>query len=87
MIDRITNAQITSESPAFAKPLLAEVPLGYWVICIQSYEYDGQEIPKGRMCYHTSKRPIVSNKWRKATTDEVETKQKYKNNFFNLKNV
>lgn len=28
MIDRITNVQITSESPAFAKPLLAEVPLG-----------------------------------------------------------
>lgn len=27
MIDRITNAQITSESPAFAKPVLAEVPL------------------------------------------------------------
>lgn len=26
MIDRITKAQITSESPAFAKPLLAEVP-------------------------------------------------------------
>jgi len=26
MIDRITEAQITTESPAFAKPLLAEVP-------------------------------------------------------------
>ena len=33
--------------------------LGYWVICVQSYEYDGIEIPKGRMDYHQSTRPIM----------------------------
>lgn len=33
---------------------------GYWIICVQSYEIDGIEIPKGRMEYHTSSRPVVS---------------------------
>jgi site-specific DNA-methyltransferase (adenine-specific) len=37
MIDRITEAQITTESPAFAKPLLAEVPFSeaYLLDCIE----------------------------------------------------
>lgn len=46
MIDRITNAQITSESPAFAKPLLAEVPLGgvpisevYLMDCVEGMKH------------------------------------------------
>lgn len=34
MIDRNTNAQITSESPAFAKPLLAEV-----AVKLQGYKF------------------------------------------------
>jgi len=46
MIDRITNAQIASESPAFAKPMLAEVPLGgvpisevYLMDCVEGMKY------------------------------------------------
>ena len=61
--------------------------LGYWVICVQSYEYDGIEIPKGRMDYHQSTRPIMSNKWRRATQEEIETRQYHKGNAFNLTNV
>jgi len=60
---------------------------GYWVICVTSYEIEGIEIPKGRMDYYTSTRPIVSRKWRTATPDEVETKQRYNGHWFNLKNV
>lgn len=60
---------------------------GYWVICTQSYEIDGTEISKGRMNYHTSIRPIMSTKWRKATQNEIETRQYFKGNCFNLKNV
>jgi hypothetical protein len=60
---------------------------GYWVICVNSYEYDGEEISKGRMDYHYSTRPIISNNWRRATSDEVETKQNFKGRWFNLKNV
>jgi len=37
MIDRITNAKITSESPAFAKPLLqAGVVISWWSVGITS---------------------------------------------------
>lgn len=61
---------------------------GYWVICVESYEYEGKEIPKGRMHRHESKRPIVSNKWRRATDDEINTMQVTNSgNYFNLKNV
>ena len=60
---------------------------GYWVICVTSYEIEGVEIPKGRMDYYTSTRPIVSGKWRAATLDEVETKQRHNGHWFNLKNV
>ena len=60
---------------------------GYWVICVQSYEYEGTEISKGRMKFHKSTRPIVSNKWRRATADEIEAKQSHKGMYFNLTNV
>lgn len=60
---------------------------GYWIICVQSYEYEGIEIPKGRMNYHTSTRQVISNKWRRADFKEVETKQNHKGNWFNLMNV
>lgn len=59
----------------------------YWIICVQSYEYDGEEIPKGRMEEYTSGRPLITNRWRRATADEIQTKQRHKGNWFNLKNV
>lgn len=61
--------------------------IGYWIICVQSYDYDGREISKGTMKYHTSIRPVISNRWRRATKEEVETKQNHKGNWFNLLNV
>ncbi|GEM_PF-5472901 len=60
---------------------------GYWIICTKSYEIDGTEIPKGRMSYHTSTRPVVNSDWRKATQEEVDTRQYHKGNAFNLRNV
>jgi site-specific DNA-methyltransferase (adenine-specific) len=41
MIDKITNAQITSESPAFAKPMLAEVPFSevYLMDCVEGMKH------------------------------------------------
>jgi len=60
---------------------------GYWVICTKSYEVDGIEVPKGRMDYYTSTRPIVNSDWRRATQEEIETRQRHKGNTFNLRNV
>lgn len=62
-----------------------EIGNGYWVICTQSYENDGIEIPKGRMNFHQSLRPIMNPKWRRATTEEIKGKQRFKGNWFNLK--
>jgi len=59
----------------------------YWIICTHSYEVDGTEISKGSMKYHTSTRPVISNYWRLATQDEINTKQWVKGKYFNLKNV
>lgn len=59
----------------------------YWVICVNSYEYDDTYIPKGRMQKHYSQRPIQNRDWRRATQDEIDTKDWFKGNFFNLKNV
>ena len=59
---------------------------GYWEICTKSYEIDGTEIPKGRMSYHTSTRPTVNQDWRRATQEEIDTRQYYKGNDFNLRN-
>lgn len=59
-------------------------PKGYWVICISSYTIDGIAVPKGRMHYHTSIHPIVSNNWRVATEKEIEGKKIHKGNFYNL---
>lgn len=56
---------------------------GYWIICTQPYEYEGTEITRGEMDYYTSTRPVVSKKWRKATPNEIETKQNYNGKWFN----
>ena len=76
-----------SSSPNSGNTHVSGSALGYWVICTQSYEIDGTEISKGRMDYYTSTRPIMSTKWRRATQDEIETRQYFKGNCFNLKNV
>jgi hypothetical protein len=60
---------------------------GYWIICTKSYEIDGVEIPKGRMNYYTSTRPVVNDAWRRATPEEIETMKIHKGNYYNLKNV
>jgi len=60
---------------------------GYWIICQYSYEVDGIEIPRGRMSFHTSTRPVMNPVWRRATEDEIETRKTFKGNTFNLKNV
>lgn len=57
-----------------------------WLICIISYEIEGTEIPKGRMEYTNCRFP-VNGKWRNATQEEIDTKQCFKGNYFNLKNV
>lgn len=57
---------------------------GYWIICIESYNYEGTEIPKGRMDYHTSTRPVISKKWRRATQEEIDTRKYHKGNAYNL---
>jgi len=57
---------------------------GYWIICVTSYEYDGNEIPKGRMSYHTSLRPVISNKWRRATDIEVRDRKYHKGNAYHI---
>jgi len=60
---------------------------GYWVICQYSYEVDGIEIPKGRMDFHESIRPIQNKCWRRATQEEIDTRQRFKGNTFNLRFV
>ncbi len=57
----------------------------YWMINQYTYTVDGIEVPKGRMQkIKKGSRPIVNPDWRKATDEEVATKQYYKGNFFNL---
>ena len=75
------------QKSAEAKTNVNDKAFGYWVICVQSYEYDGIEIPKRRMSYHQSTRPIISNKWRRATQEEIDTRQYHKGNAFNLINI
>jgi hypothetical protein len=45
--------------------------VGYYVICIQSYEIDGIQCKEGEIGWHGSIRPIIGTKWRKATEEEV----------------
>lgn len=57
---------------------------GYrWLICIQSYEYAGAEIPNGRMEYTNCRFP-VSGLWKNATEKQIENKQFFKGNYFNI---
>jgi len=58
--------------------------MGYWIICLASYEYDGEEISKGRMMYHTSKIPVISNRWRAATKTEIDGMKKFKGKSYYL---
>lgn len=61
---------------------------GTWIICVQSYEIDGVCYPKGRMEYSYAQfRQACSPNWRRATDDEIATKQWHNGNYFNLKNV
>jgi len=60
---------------------------GCWMICTKSFEIDGTKTPKGRMFYHIPMRPIVNPDWRKATQEEIDTRQYHKGNAFNLRNV
>ena len=62
---------------------------GKWLICINSYFLEnGTEIPKGRMEYSNAQfRQACSPNWSRATEQEIETKDWYKGNYFNLKNV
>lgn len=73
-------------SPACIKPNVIGSS-GYWIICQYSYEYEGNEIPKGRMKFHTSQRPVLSKRWRRATDEEIKTKRWFKGNYFNLQFV
>ena len=57
---------------------------GYWIICIESYIHGEFEQSKGKMDYHTSRHPIISSKWRKATEKEVLEKKHGKNGFNNI---
>lgn len=61
----------------------------YWIINQNTYNVDGIEVPKGRMAKMNRKtdRPIQNKDWRKATVLEVEAKQYYKGNYFNLSGV
>lgn len=57
---------------------------GKWYICINSYEIDGVRIPKGRMKYHSSERPILNADWRTAKLEEIENRKIYKGNEYCL---
>jgi len=49
---------------------------------------NGTEIPKGRMEYSYAQfRQACALNWRRATEDEIQTKDWFKGNYFNLKNV
>lgn len=62
---------------------------GIWIICTNSYMLEnGTEIPKGRMEYSYAQfRQVCALNWRRATEDEIQTKDWFKGNYFNLKNV
>lgn len=46
--------------------------MGYYVICTETYEYDGIFIKKGQVDYHNSTQPVFSKRWRDATDKEVQ---------------
>ena len=58
-----------------------------WMINQNTYYVDGKEVLKGEMHQmQKGQRPILNNDWRKATEEEVRTKQWHKG-YFNLMNV
>ena len=59
-----------------------------WMINQNTYSVDGIEVKKGEMHkMQKGQRPIVNTDWRKATEEEVITKQWHKGHYFNLMNV
>ena len=59
-----------------------------WMINQNTYSIDGIEVKKGEMHkMQKGQRAIINNDWRKATEEEVRTKQWYKGHYFNLMNV
>lgn len=78
----------TNENPALSKMAVSGSDI-YWIINQSTYNVDGTEVPKGRMAKMNKKtdRPIQNKSWRKATDFEIETKQYYKGNYFNLSGV
>lgn len=60
----------------------------YWMINTNTYSVDGIEVKKSKMCkMKKTDRAIINDDWRKATEEEVKTKQWYKGTCFNLMNV
>jgi len=60
----------------------------YWIINQNTYSVDGREMSKGRMDkIYKGQRAIINKDWRKATEEEINTKQWYKGHYFNLSNV
>lgn len=56
---------------------------GYWIICVSSYEIDGNEVSRGKMEYYNSHRPILSKNWRRATDKEIEARKWHKGVWYN----
>jgi len=60
----------------------------YWMINTVTYSVDGVEVKKGRMWKRKSTdRAVINKDWRKATEEEVKTKEWYHGNYFNLMNL
>ncbi len=60
----------------------------YWMINTNSYTVDQVEVLKGEMVKKKKgDRAIVNNDWRKATEEEVRTKQWSNGCYFNLINM
>ena len=80
------NSESTNDQSCLSAVSSSDI---YWIINQNTYNVDGVEVPKGRMVKMNKKtdRPIQNKDWRKATVLEVETKQYYKGNYFNLSGV
>lgn len=52
--------------------------MGYYIICTKSYKVDEIEVEKGDIDYYSSKRPLISTKWRKATQEEIKNYKRLK---------
>jgi len=48
-----------------------EIGKPYAIICTESYDYEGREIKKGEISYHSWGRNIPK-RWRKATQEDID---------------